>query len=110
MKSMKISMEEKKENSAISVVEREQYPYGLVLNFDEDTYKKLGLSDTPDIGQKFMVLALAEVKSLDQSKGVDDVPRMTMSLQITDIDIKEKEEKTEERSMTETLYGGGNVS
>lgn len=103
LKSMKISFEEKREMAQPSVLERDQFPYGLVLNFDEDSFKKLGLSEKPEIGQKFMVMALAEVKTLDQSKGVDDIPRMTMSLQITDIAI---EPKKEERSAAETLFGG----
>lgn len=109
LKSMKISLEEKKEQSAPSVLEREQYPYGLVLHFDEETFKKLGLEDKPEIGQKFAIMGLGEVKSLDQSKGIDDVPRMTMSFQITDVALHKNEEK-EEKSMTDSLYGGGDVS
>ena len=109
LKSMKKSMEEKRDEASPSVVERDQFPFGLVIQFDEDSFAKLDLPETPEIGMKFTVLARAEVKSLDQTKGVDDVPKMTMSLQITDIGLDPLKEK-EIKSAADSLYGGGDVS
>lgn len=103
---MIISEEEKKENSSTSVLESDRYPYGLKIHIDEDTYKKLGLGAVPKVGEKFAILAMAEVADIHQNKTTDDRMHVSMSLQITDMDMKAAEEEKEEKKPTsEVLYG-----
>ena len=66
----------------------EEYPYGLRINLDKDSLKKLKLDvDEFEIDEPVVIMAKAEVKSLSKS---DDASgeRQDMSLQITDMDIK----------------------
>lgn len=104
MKSMKISSEEKKEMSLPSVVsDKPKYPYGLKLHFDETSFAKLEM-EAPRVGEKFMVLAYAEVCDVHQEKYEGDVPRYSMTLQLMDVDLKKKEQE-EKKSVANELYG-----
>lgn len=103
MKDMMISDMEKKENSEHLVMSDEpKYPYGLKLYFDENSYKKLGLSEAPMVGQKFMLIANAEVCEVRQSRYEGDEVKMCMEMQIMEIDIKPKEK---EKDIANELYG-----
>ncbi len=103
MKSMAISAEEKKEMVAQSVVSSTpKYPYGLKLHIDEETYEKLGIQGTPAVGQKIMILAQAEICDVHMNKYEGDVGELSMSVQITDMDVKPVEK---EISTAEKLYG-----
>lgn len=103
MKSMVISTEEKKEMASPSVVrETSKYPYGLKIHLDEDSYKKLGMQGTPTVGQKVMILAQAEICDVHSNKYEGDVAEISVSMQITDMDVKSAEKET---STAEKLYG-----
>lgn len=106
MKSMMISEEEKKEASVHSYIDdRPRYPYGLRLNIGPEEYKKLGLSDIPAVGGKMVMLAMVEIVSVYKEETKDDVPRMNIGLQITDMELKEEEEKKEKKDPAKALYG-----
>lgn len=105
MKSLKIEASEKKENAHPSIVaDSPQYPYGLKLHFDEMTYKKLELGEVPKVGDKFMVLAYAEVCDVHQNKYEGDQPQISMGMQIMDIELKKKEME-KQRDIASELYG-----
>ena len=100
------SEEEKKDMKDSMAVEAPRYPYGLEIDLDPATVKKLGLSDVPKVGEKFMVLAIAEVSAVRKDRGVqDDSVGFSVSLQVTDMDIK-KEEQKEKKDSASVLYGG----
>lgn len=104
MMNMKVSAQEKKEMAAPSVVsDKEQYPYGLKIHLDSESYKKLGLKEAPKIGEKFMILAVAEVCDIHQEKYEGDVPEICMGMQITDMDLKKKD--GEDRNIAKEIYG-----
>lgn len=110
MKDMSISEKEKKDGSVKSVLENNpDYPYGLKITLEPDSYEKLGLKEPPDIGEKFMMLASVEVCSLYSDKSYGDKPRISMGLQIQAMDLRSKEEESEEKSesksMSEKIYG-----
>lgn len=104
MKHMGLTEEDKKEMAAEeSVLERNQYPYGLKLHIDEETYKKLLLDGAPVVGQKFAVVAMAEVSDVQQVKRRDDQMNISFGLQITDMELKEG--KKEEKKTEDIMYG-----
>ena len=106
MTDMSVSTEEKKEMAEHSVVrDVEKYPYGLRLHLDSNSYKKLGISEVPTVGDKVAILAYAEVCDVHQNKYEGDEKQVSIGLQITDMEIKEKENDEDKRSTADKLYG-----
>ena len=108
LKSMKIDEMEKKEDSKRSVLDRPDYPYGLELHIDERSFEKLGMTEAPDPGQMFMVVAKASVPEVHKSKHANGKDNIHFRLQIQDMDLKPHEEKEQDQDQknTETvLYG-----
>lgn len=109
MKDMVITTEEKKDRQEHSIVcDVPKYPYGLKLHFDHESFKKLGMAEPPKVGTKMMVMAYAEVCGVDQQKYEGDVPKISMGLQIMEVELKEKEENRsedgEKRDVASELY------
>lgn len=104
MKSMELSTQEKKDNAIESVVrDRPKYPWGLKISVDQDSYKKLDLKKVPQVGDKMMMLCMVEVCSVSNESYEGDEKNISIGLQITDMDMKDKpEEKKPTESM---LYG-----
>lgn len=107
MHDMKISDMEKKDNSQSSILyDQGSYPYGLKIQLDAETYRKLGLGEPPKIGAKMMLLAHVEVCSIYKEPSKGDDHNYSMGLQITEMDLKPHEEK-EEKAAATVLYGEG---
>lgn len=108
MKSMMMSESEKKEMNEYSVVsDRPKYPYNLKLRIDPETYKKLEMGEPPKIGEKFMVLAQAEVCEVEMYRKEGDEKEFNIELQITDMDLKssDQKEESESKDMASKIYG-----
>ena len=110
---MKLSTEDKREDAQPSVVrDTPQYPYGLKIFFDERSYEKLQLSEPPKAGDKIAIIANTFVCEVRQSETEGDVPKYEMSLQITDIGLKQGaldesgSEKKDAIDLAEDIYGG----
>lgn len=104
MISMKRTAEEKKSedhSEAICMDERDDYPWGLSIDLDEETMEKLEFSGK--IGDEFTLVAKVCVKSTHESAS-DNHSNKTASLQITDMDLTKK---ADEKSAEELLYGEG---
>lgn len=98
---LKKTIEEKKEDAEVSILDRADYPYGLRLHLETDVVKKLEMSK-PSLGDMIPIIASAEVVSINKE---DNGEGFSIALQITDMDIKKvKEEK--ERSAEDILFGG----
>lgn len=83
---------------------RDDYPWGLCINLDNETLKKLGASPQP-VGTEVMITAKAIVKSMSTREDGEGV-RHDASLQITDMGIAPASgEQT--KTAAETLYGNG---
>lgn len=104
LKSMKLSEQDKKDNSVDSVIEQPSYPYGLKIHLDEDAYEKLGLPEVPKVGSKFTMLAMVTVVDVHQSEKGDDRKYTTVGLQITDMAL-DKGEKEKAKDAGQVLYG-----
>ncbi|AYC20066.1 hypothetical protein DZA65_03191 [Dickeya dianthicola] len=83
---------------------RDDYPWGLCINLDNDTLKKLGATPQP-VGSEVMITARAIIKSTS-SRESEDGTRHDASLQITDMAISAASQQ-EQKSAAETLYGEG---
>lgn len=96
LKSMKIEKEaaEKMYGPATAVAEAPQYPYGLRLSLDNAALEKLGI-EMPEVGDKMKMLAQVEVVGTSAYDAKEGGKRLSVELQITDMGIKEMEEKEE---------------
>lgn len=65
----------------------EDYPYGLRIELDEETLKKLGVEDLPEAGETFCLEAEVKVSSSSEHTssydGEDTKTHRSVSLQIT---------------------------
>lgn len=105
MKSMKLS---KSESSETMPVEAKQdspaYPYGLRLELNDETMKKLGLEELPEVGETMALTAKVVVERVSQND-TKEGKRQDMSLQITDMELSEgEEEKKDEAPMDKKFY------
>jgi len=108
MINLEISDLEKRDNAETSILyDTAKYPYGMKLHVDPETYKKLGLAEVPDLGEKMVILAHVEVSSLSKAPGKGDEVSVDMCLQITDIDLKTQdvEEQEEQKNPASVMYG-----
>jgi len=83
---------------------RDDYPWGLCINLDNDTLKKLGATPQP-VGTDVMITAKATIKSMSTREDGEGV-RHDASLQITDMAIAPATGEPD-KSAAETLYGNG---
>jgi hypothetical protein len=68
--SMKVSKAEREKRSEPCKIESPSYPYGTCLRLEKEALAKLGLKLTGlKVGDKFVVQAVGEVKSLRHSEG-----------------------------------------
>lgn len=83
------------------VMDKAKYPYGLKINLDSKSVKKLNM-DLPQVGEKFIMLAKVEVCSVykDEHYGDDSV---NVGLQIIEMDLQKKQDSQED--IGEKLYG-----
>lgn len=67
------------------------YPYGLNICLDKDELDKLGITKLPLIGREFHGIFVASVTRISQSADLNmGDESMSMSLQITMLDLKEE--------------------
>jgi hypothetical protein len=107
MKDMTITSEEKKDRSQHSIVcDEPQYPYGLKLRFDPESYKKLGMSEPPKIGAKVMVMGYGKVCEVEQHEYEGDVPKTSIEIQLMGVEVKSKEseESAEKKDTANEFY------
>lgn len=73
-----------------SMSDESPYPYGLELNLDSESLKKLGLEELPAVGSKFTVSGMAYVRSASSSEYEGEGRMQSLSLQITDLEVSEQ--------------------
>ena len=103
MKSMKLT---KSEAEATAPVEAKQdspaYPWGLRLELNDESMKKLGLEELPEVGETMILHAKVVIDRVSQNDTKDGGKRQDMSLQITDMSLSESGD--EETSTEKKLY------
>lgn len=63
-----------------------RYPYGLTIYLDDETLKKLGMTDMPDVGTVLNLAATVEVTSNSQRQ-TQEGKTVNMDLQITAMEL-----------------------
>ena len=103
LKNLLISSGEKRENSIMSLEDKPSYPHGLKLHLDEDTVKKLGIAEAPEVGKKVQVMAIGEVVSVNKEEGRGDDHSFSMNVQLQDVDVQAS---SRDQEISDGLYGG----
>lgn len=85
--SMELSPTEAKQEVACEP-DPPKYPWGLCIDLNEDSLKKLGIDTMPEVGSTMSIVARADVQSASESQyNGDKEKRMSLSLQITDMAV-----------------------
>jgi len=101
LKSMKITKSQQEKATKPSMMEYPQYPYGLSIRLDNDSLKKLGIKELPEVGEKMTVIAKVEVTSASQNKSTGGDSK-NVELQITDMCL---EDEGDAKEASKELYG-----
>lgn len=64
-----------------------KYPYGLELSLNDETMKKLGITELPDVNYVMKITAFVTVTNIGSSQSQGGEPEQRMSLQITDMQL-----------------------
>lgn len=94
MVNMKVSRE--KEEEIQSESPEQEYPFGLRLWMNDDTLKKLGIKDLPEVGKEFGVEARAKVAEVSEVASESNEEKR-MELQITDLNLVDPDASRAER-------------
>lgn len=81
------------------------YSYGLCINLDQEDLAKLGLNALPKVGAEMMIMAKAYVKSTSAYETQGAGKDMSVSLQITDMEIKGETANERQQTAAQGLYG-----
>ena len=99
MKDLQLTKEEAKEQMEPSADNAPKYPWGLCLNLDSETMKKLGISDAlPAVGTTMKIMAVGKVTSLSQHEEQDGDKGSCMSIQLVAMDMEKAEESMSEKA------------
>lgn len=102
MVSMKLDKKDvKKEMAEHSISDMPEYPYGLNIRLDDESIKKLGISELPEVGSDMVVLAKVKVEEVSSRDSLNGNENTSISLQITDMSLEKNKER---KPTTEVLY------
>ncbi len=107
MQDLKISKKEaekKSESMVIGSSDQERYPYGLRLDLNDDTLKKLGITKLPAVGTVLMFEAKAKVVGSRQS-ATESSDNRSIELQITHLDMEMDDDEVTEGELTRNEAG-----
>jgi hypothetical protein len=76
------------------------YPYGLNIELNEDSLKKLKLDDLPEAGEEMYIHAKVSVVRSSITDTKEGGKQRSVSLQITDLCLGEEKDETAEK-----MYG-----
>ena len=92
-------------NSESPMAGRSEYPSGLNIYLNPETVKKLGITEAPKVGEEKMILAKVLCQSVSIDPNDDDTSELSISLQITEMEIKGLDKEPEKKDAAASLYG-----
>ncbi len=101
--SMKREGKEGDRETAVELPEKSEFPHGLTIHLDEESIKKLGMSELPDVGDQFMVGAYSDVTDVHEGASQREGKSRSFTLQITHLELKPRISRN---SPEKDLYGG----
>jgi hypothetical protein len=99
-----VNMKSSKQREMNSEMEHQEYPYGLTINLEDDSMRKLGITTTPKVGTEMMVTAKCVVKSVSSSQHEGNETESRLCLQITDMSIGQTDNANNDNRAS-MLYG-----
>lgn len=104
MVNMKMSAEEAKEYSGlVSEANAPEYPYGLMIDLNDDSLEKLGIKDLPAVGAEMTLMARVVVTRVSSNQTQGGEAEACVGLQITDMELNRPAGGS---TMASRLYGG----
>ena len=85
--SMHLTPAEQKEEVEEYKPIKPDYPWGLSIDLNDDSLEKLGIKTLPSVGEVYVIMAKAVVRSVGSSSSQDGDDSRHMCLQITDMGI-----------------------
>lgn len=73
--------------------DKPMYPYGLCIELNDESLKKLGITDLPAVGGTLLLMAHVQVVSVGMSQQIDGDKEQRTSLQITEMALSAPVEK-----------------
>lgn len=78
-------------STASDMKDAPRYPWGLCINLDNDSLKKLGLTDDmPEVGEEYLLTATVKVTSCSSSDTEGGGKNQSCSLQIVEMALTEE--------------------
>lgn len=103
MTNMKMSAKESKTVLGMSPEsDAPAYPYGLTIELNDETMKKLGISELPEVGDEFTMTAKVTVSRASMNDSQEGGKMKSASLQITDMALVDADESSDTASK---IYG-----
>lgn len=97
-----------KDSSLVSPVEQDEYPYGLRIRLDNDSLKKLGITELPAIDSEHKLVALVCVVGLTMNESAGEgEPYRSVELQIEQLALapaKEEDDEDERKDPAKAMY------
>lgn len=96
-----VSMKRKKSDSDSDLdINDNEFPWGLQIHLHEDELEKLGIKELPEVGGEISLEAKVTVTSASINETKDNGVDRSITLQITELGLFEKE-----KSASDSLYG-----
>lgn len=97
-----------KDSSMVSPVEQDEYPYGLRISLDNDSLKKLGITELPAFDSEHKLAAMVRVVGVNMSENAGEgEPYRSVALQIEQLALTPKGEGKEDapaKDPAKTMY------
>jgi hypothetical protein len=100
---MEMPAEKREEMTETAMAGKPRYPYGLEIRLDNASLARLGLAELPEIGEKVVIHAIAEVSNISQHFSLRGEDEKNVALQITDLGLYPEEK--ENSDMEHFFYG-----
>lgn len=82
-----------------------EYPWGMCLELDDSSLTKLGMTELPEVGENYMLIAKVSVTSVSSNETANGGKSRRVSLQVTDLALEA--EAKDVKTVSDAMYGKG---